>query len=379
MSKKKILVFIDWFLPGYRAGGPIRSCANLIDHLNDEYEFSVVTRDTDYCETEPYSNIKSDQWNVLENGVRVYYFSSAQLSTANINKLLDSEQYDTIYLNGIYSPYFTLAPLRYAKKKNKRVVLAARGMLAKSALAVKSTKKRIFLTVAKLTGLFRNVTFHATTDSEANDIRLQLGDRIKIKVAPNLPRRHSAGGLSQRQKQRGFARIVNIARVAPEKNLEYALQALSKVSSNIEFDFYGPLYDQAYWEKCRMLMDAMPANIKVNYKSAVESDMIASTLNDYHFMLMPTRGENFGHIILESLAAGCPVIISDQTPWRGLEKKKAGWDIPLDDMEQFVSVIDRCAMMDQQTYNEWSQGAFDHAAPFLHSSSSTEQNRQLFK
>src|SRR5688500_15381491 len=101
MPKKKILVFIDWFLPGYRAGGPIRSCANLIDHLKDEYEFSVVTRDTDYCETAPYDSIKSDQWNILPNGVRVYYFSPSQLSSSNINKLLAQEQYDIIYLNGI--------------------------------------------------------------------------------------------------------------------------------------------------------------------------------------------------------------------------------------------------------------------------------------
>ena len=47
MEKKKILVFIDWYLPGFRAGGPIRSCANLISHLSDEFDFNIVTTDTD--------------------------------------------------------------------------------------------------------------------------------------------------------------------------------------------------------------------------------------------------------------------------------------------------------------------------------------------
>jgi len=28
-DKKKILVFIDWYLPGYKAGGPVRSMANI--------------------------------------------------------------------------------------------------------------------------------------------------------------------------------------------------------------------------------------------------------------------------------------------------------------------------------------------------------------
>ena len=43
MQKKKILVFIDWYLPGYRAGGPIQSIANLVNHLDDELDISIVT------------------------------------------------------------------------------------------------------------------------------------------------------------------------------------------------------------------------------------------------------------------------------------------------------------------------------------------------
>jgi glycosyltransferase involved in cell wall biosynthesis len=375
-AKKKILVFIDWFLPGYRAGGPVRSCANLIDHLKGEYDFSVVTRDTDYCETQPYTSVKSDQWNMLPNGVRVYYFSASRLNGKNIRELMKQEQYDAVYLNGIYSPYFTLVPLRYAKKMNKPVVMAARGMLAGSALAVKSTKKKVFLSFVKLTGLFNNVLFHATTASEADDIRAQFGNNVKI--APNLPRKQNDENLHARKKEKGSARIVNIARIAPEKNLEYALQVLVNVKANIEFDFYGPVYDATYWEKCRALMDAMPSNVNVSYRDSVDAEKIAETLNNYHFMFMPTRGENFGHIILESLASGCPVIISDQTPWRNLEEKRAGWDISLSNMKQFTNVIERCAAMDQQEYNEWSKDAFDYAAGFLYNEEIIRQNKELF-
>ena len=101
-DKKKILVFIDWYLPGYKAGGPIQSCSNLIAHLGKEYDFSVVTRDTDYCETIPYANIKSNEWNIVD-GTRVYYFSSDTLNKKNIQHLLNTENYDTVYLNGIFS------------------------------------------------------------------------------------------------------------------------------------------------------------------------------------------------------------------------------------------------------------------------------------
>ena len=40
-------------------------------------------------------------------------------------------------------------------------------------------------------------------------------------------------------------------------------------------------------------------------------------------MFLPSKGENFGHIIMESLAASTPVIISDLTPWKDLENARA--------------------------------------------------------
>ena len=37
--KKKILIFIDWFLPGINSGGPVRSYFNMISHLEEEFDF----------------------------------------------------------------------------------------------------------------------------------------------------------------------------------------------------------------------------------------------------------------------------------------------------------------------------------------------------
>ena len=32
--------------------------------------------------------------------------------------------------------------------------------------------------------------------------------------------------------------------------------------------------------------------------------------------------ENFGHVIVESWQNGCPVLISENTPWKNLESQK---------------------------------------------------------
>jgi hypothetical protein len=63
MSKRiKILITIDWFLPGTLSGGPVRSYANIIDHLKDDFEFYIITRNTDYGADAPYENITPNTW-----------------------------------------------------------------------------------------------------------------------------------------------------------------------------------------------------------------------------------------------------------------------------------------------------------------------------
>jgi len=113
-------VFIDWYLPGYKAGGPIRSCANLVEHLGSEFEFSIVTRNSDYTESTAYPDIISDAWNLQPDGSRIYYFSEEKLQGKNIRHLISTTEYDAVYLNGIYSVYFTLYPLIYLRKKKRQ-------------------------------------------------------------------------------------------------------------------------------------------------------------------------------------------------------------------------------------------------------------------
>lgn len=379
MVKKKILVFIDWYLPGYKAGGPIQSCANLVAHLNDSYDFSVVTRDADYCEFKPYPGIKSNAWNILPDGTKVYYISQDKLNRKIIKEIISAENFDAVYLNGIYSLYFSLLPLYYLKRnRNKLIVIATRGMVGESALSIKKTKKKFFLRASKLTGLFNNVVFHATTSTEAKDIKTQFGEKVKIKVAANLPKKEMNLPFLNKIKEQGFMKLVNIARIAPEKNLKYALEVLKNVKGKVEFDIYGPIYHSEYWKECMALIKTMPSNIKVNYKQSIESDKIPGLLSAYHFMLMPTRGENFGHIILESLAASCPVIISDQTPWRNLKNKKTGWDISLSNPAEFTEIIEKCIEMDQQEYDQWSENAFLFAREVINDKEVLEENKKLF-
>jgi glycosyltransferase involved in cell wall biosynthesis len=378
-KKRRILIFIDWYLPGYRAGGPTQSCANLIEHLKDDFDFSVVTRDTDYMTNKPYPGIKSNEWNILPDGTRVYYFSSGYLSKKAIYSVLQHEVYDSVYLNGIFSKYFTLIPLRYFRGKDKKVIVASRGMLAESALAIKKWKKNLFLIIAKQFGLFGNVLFHATNEEEAASVRKIFGEQARVHVAPNLPGKTTSAEWRQKTRSGKTLKLVSVARIAPEKNIKYALEVLKDVETDVRFDLYGPVYNEHYWNECKEVIDQLPANIRVNFKDSIDSKLVSETIAGYDFLFLPTQGENFGHVILQAMQVGVPVIISDKTIWKDLEEKRSGWDISLADKNKFVGVIEKCSGMFQSEYDLFSRGAFDLARSYVNNTRSIEQNKELFR
>lgn len=373
-----MLVFIDWFFPGDKAGGPVRSCGNLLDHLGDEFNFSVVTRDTDYTESSPYDIVKSDQWNDYD-GKRIYYISAENLHKETIARIITGEKPDFIYLNGIWSQPFTAWPLKAAKKsKGKiRVVVAARGMLAPSALAIKATKKKIFLRLAKWRNDFSDVLFHATNEKEAVDIRKAMGDKCKIRVAGNLPRKMQENQ-AHREKEKNTLKIISVARIAPEKNTLFAIESLALVKTNAEAEFFGTVYDKEYGNECRIAAEKLPGNIKINFPGAISSEKIFGKLAQYDLLFMPTRGENFGHIILESLQAGTPVLISDQTPWKDLAASHAGWDLPLKSKEAFAQKIEELSRMSEEEFKKWREGALKLAMNYSHDEKIISDNRKLF-
>lgn len=381
--KKKILISIDWFLPGTKSGGPVRSYANLIDHFKDEYEFYIVTRDMDYCETEPYVDIERDTWFCREKNVFVYYISKNNLSKKTLSKVFDSKPFDVILINGMYSWYFSLLPLVILKSKSIKKIVSARGMLNSQAFSTGKSKKKLFIGLASFFGLYKNITFHATNLAEANSIKKEIGKDVTTTVAPNLPRIISgASNTISKQKEKGVVKLISIARIAKEKGTLHSVLALSKINSLdvvIELDLYGALYDKAYWDECKELIAKFPKQIKVNYKGNLDSGVLLETLKKYHFLLLPSEGENYGHAIIESLSVGLPVIISTNTPWKNLESKKVGWDVGIKNINNLISPIKEAVAMDNATYKIWSESAIKYADSVIHDPKVLGQNQDLFK
>ncbi len=376
---KTILSFIDWYLPGYRAGGTLKAFANQVAHLEGTYEFKIITRDTDYCETVPYEHVKSNQWNRIAPNAEVYYISSDQLNIQTMKKLVAETSFDAAFIHGIYSFYFSILPVYLVKGKKVRTVISAHGMLGKHSLSVKGNRKSVFLKMAKFSGFYKNVVFHAANVAEAEDVKFSIGEKAKIMIAEELPMKIELAPWSSRIKEKGVLNLCSVARISPEKNTLYAIQVLKNCTKGeIVFDIYGPVYNEEYWNLCKNEIAGLPENVKVNYKGSIPGDQVLSLLSTYHAMFMPTNGENFGHTILESFMASTPVIISRNTPWRNLETSKCGWDLPLEDVTTFVAAINQLLEMDQFTYDVFSKASLEYAHEFMQNNSILEQNIKLF-
>ena len=351
-------MFIDWYLPGYKAGGPVRSMANLVEHLRGEVDLHIVTTNRDYTENTPYPGIAPDAWTTLPGGEKVWYASPSGVNVATWKRLLAQEAWTTVYINGLYSRWFSVMPLWLLKGKDQRRVVAVRGMLAAGMMEHGSLKKRTFLAVMKLLGCYRNVVFQSTNAEEMEDVKHWIGPAAEVHLVSNLGRKLQATAPATRTKLPGELRLVSVARIAVEKNTLFAIECLKHVKGKATFDLYGPIYDQAYWQQCEAAIAKLPANVTVTHKGTIAPEAVGELFASYHALFMPSQGENFGHTMVEALASGLPLLISDRTPWKGLVTKQAGWDLSLDGQSLFTEAAQGMMDMDQLAYDPWTLGAF---------------------
>lgn len=377
--QKKLLILADWFAPGYKAGGPIQSCVNLCAALNTRYSIYVLTTDTDHSEDAPYPGIVADKWLRNEElNVQVFYLSKKHLSKKRIEEQITFVNADIVYLNHLFSPLFVIYPLllKYRGVIKAEVVVCPRGALYDSALSLKSYKKRPLLLLYKLMGIQKRITFHATNEREHAAIEKYFPGS-KIVIADNLPNTKQPA-FKLIGKEQGNIDCIFIARIVPIKNLLYLLTALRTTTSKIKLTIVGPVENESYWQQCKEAISNLPGNVAVDYIGPKQNSELGSLIQQHHLFILPTTGENFGHSIFEALLAGRPVLISDQTPWLQLQKKKAGWDLPLGDAAIFKEVIETAAGFNQQQYDVYATGAWQYAADYIKNKVHREKYYTLF-
>lgn len=358
----KILVTADYFLPTKRGGGPIRSLVNFADRFGGEHEIYLVTRDRDAPNESAYKDIQSGQWNDLGNA-KVRYLSPQEPMRKVLCEIVNEIAPETIYMNSLFSP-LTRAVLLNRRFKSTlpraMLLLAVRGELNPGALEIKPIRKRVFIELGKRIGVFRNVRFHASSNDEASVTKKHFPKNDSV-VAMNVPAPVMG---TERHRPDGKPRYVFIARVAPIKNLEIALNAIislrrENASFNGILEIHGNVTDKQYGETIADLVARCGESAKLH--GAYQHEQVWEILNEASFSVLPSRGENFAHSIYESAAVGVPFLVSDRTPWTEMAHDGAGWAVPIDDLDGWKNAFAASASMSESDYLKMSKHCIDSA------------------
>ncbi|MEO9130542.1 MAG: glycosyltransferase family 4 protein, partial [Sphingomonas sp.] len=315
-QRPTVIILLGAYWPGNASSGPNQTIRAICAALSDHFDFRVIARDR------PFDGARA----VAEGGkwhdhdvMRVRYLEVGRAGAKGLAKLLRETPHDLLMLNGFFDREFTIPALiarRLGRIPRRPTILSPRGEFSEGALSLKAGRKSFYRMAMRLTGLLSGVRLHATSPAEESDM---------CAAFPNEPIRHIANfrdipALPAFEARAPGAplRIAFLGRISPVKGVEAACLALARVTSSIAFDLYGPISDAPYWKRCQQVIAELPTNVTVAYRGELANDAVVEALAEYDLMFMPSHSENFGHAILEALAAGTPVLIGDKTPWRNL-------------------------------------------------------------
>ena len=215
-------------------------------------------------------------------------------------------------------------PGRVAKDFGLPLVVSPRGTLSAWAMASGSPVKRLFWPLVQAPALGATRCFHATAESEYEDIR-RMGFRQPVAVVPNgidIPAPSLAPSLEAAQQRT----LLFLGRIHPVKGLDWLLPAWGAVQERFpdwRLQIAGP-DNGGYLRQMQDLASGLKLR-RVEFSGPVYGAAKWRLYQGAELFVLPTHSENFGLSAAEALASGTPAIVTRGAPWQGLNTHGAGW------------------------------------------------------
>lgn len=223
-----------------------------------------------------------------------------------------------------------VVPGRHAK-----LVTSPRGTLSPWALSRTRQLKRL-LKPLQWRALERADLLHATSEMEHDEIRA-LGLAAPIVIVPNGIDIPEGGGAGLGRKSRT---ALFLSRIHPKKGIDRLLMAwqqLQDTHPDWRLSIVGR-GEAAHVDEIMALAHSLKLE-RVDFPGPLYGGNKADVYFSSDLFVFPTHSENFGMVVAEALAHGCPVIASRGTPWEGLEQEACGWWVE-HDVETLAATMD---------------------------------------
>jgi glycosyltransferase involved in cell wall biosynthesis len=223
---------------------------------------------------------------------------------------------DIIHIHALWEEILHQAA-RAAQRRRVPYLITPHGMLDRWSLRQSRLKKWLYLAWRARKNLRRAAAFHCTSRTEADEVDvLRFGPPtiveplgIDLSEFTNLPPRGQFRAAHANITNNPF--IVFLGRVHPGKGVEHLLPALAKMQNKTAIlAVVGP-DSENHMAQMQSLATRLNIADRVCFTGMLKGPARIAALQDADLFALPSDHENFGVAVVEALAAGTPVLISD--------------------------------------------------------------------
>jgi glycosyltransferase involved in cell wall biosynthesis len=315
----RLLFVTPYYKPAYVYGGPVRSIPALCESLA-AMGANVTVHTTDANGRGSLSAAASGQKHLngvevryfRRRGTRTYYYSS-DLARACLR---DARHFDLIYVFSNWC-YPLLPACRAARSASVPCVVSPRTSFMSEAWKRKRLKKLIYHLLVERASINSAAALHYTSTFELEQSRwLRLKPRAFV-----IPNPVDRTEFQRKQARGGFRRkhgipddlpvILCLGRLEHRKGLDLTLTGFAGMpSGGARLVIAGPDED-GQLARLRLLAQNLGIEGRVVFTGMLDSAQRIQAFADADIFLLTSRSENFGVAVVEAMAAGLPVIVSN--------------------------------------------------------------------
>jgi len=372
----RILFVVPFYKPAYVYGGPVRSIPTLAASLAElGCQVTVYTTNANGKRNfEPalpkIQTLADVKVHYFHRALPGNYFFSPQLGQVFAATLTE---FDLVYLLGNWT-YPFLSSAFAARAHGLPMVVSPRTSFMRSTWQKNYLKKMLYHQLFEHSLLNSAAALHYTTPLEAQQsawLRLRPGhfivpNPVDLTEFEHLPARE----IFRRRFQIGDKEhlILHLGRIEPRKGISFALQAFAKLAGarrGCRFVIAGPEEDHHQQELYRQAVSLGLAE-QVLFTGYLNPTQRLEALAAADVFILTSYSENFGMSVVEAMASGLPVLVSDQVGVaEQVQQTGAGVVVPLDLPQaaaQLIALVD-CLPRQRRDFSQNARRAAHEYSP----------------